>query len=85
LSGQYRSTLDAVLTQAGPLKAGFAGNGEPLERSRIYIAPPLHHLLVDGDRLQLGRGPRENSARPAIDPMFRSMALCCGGRSIRVC
>ena len=73
LSGQFRSMLDAVLTQTGPLKAGFAADGEPLEKSRIYIGPPLHHLLVDGDRLQLGVGPRENSARPSIDLMFCSM------------
>src|SRR5262249_11498563 len=42
------------------------------------------HMLADGDRLRLGIGPRENSARPAIDPLFRSAALCCGPRAIGV-
>jgi two-component system chemotaxis response regulator CheB len=32
----------------------------------------------------LGEGPRENNARPAIDPMLRSAAICCGARSIGV-
>src|SRR5436309_1978418 len=68
------SHLDALLTQAGPLTATFARDGEAMERGRIYIAPPARHLLVDGDRLGLGGGPRENHARPAIDPLFRSAA-----------
>jgi two-component system chemotaxis response regulator CheB len=77
-----KSGLDKILTQAGPLPAGFASDGESLEMSRIYIAPPERHLIVDSDRLWLGTGPPENHARPAIDPMFRSAALCCGPRTI---
>jgi two-component system chemotaxis response regulator CheB len=53
-----------------------------MERGRIYVAPPDRHLLVYGDTLRLGQGPRENSARPAIDPLFRSAAVCCGPRTI---
>ncbi|MES5488298.1 chemotaxis protein CheB [Bradyrhizobium sp. INPA03-11B] len=82
LPSQFRSTLDAILTQAGPLPASFAADGERLERSRIYIAPPERHLLVESDQLRLGSGPRENNARPAIDPLFRSAALCCAPRSV---
>lgn len=41
-------------------------------------------MLLDGDHLRLGSGPRENNARPAIDPMLRSAAVCCGSRSIGV-
>jgi two-component system chemotaxis response regulator CheB len=84
LSSQFRSTLDQILTSAGPLRASFAEDGEPLKKGRIYIAPPNRHLLIDGDRLQLGSGARENHARPAIDPMLRSAAVCCGYRSVGV-
>ncbi len=84
LSGQFRSSLDAMLTQAGPLPASFAVDGEMLEKSRIYIAPAERHLIVDGERLRLGSGPRENNARPALDPLFRSAALCCGPRTVGV-
>jgi two-component system chemotaxis response regulator CheB len=55
-----------------------------VRKGRIYIAPPGCHLLVEGERLALGRGPRENNARPAVDPMLRSAALCCGSRTIGV-
>lgn len=84
LSSQFRSTLDEILTRAGPVPACFAADGMQLRKGCIYIAPPDRHLLIEGDRLQLGVGPRENNARPAIDPMLRSAALCCCGRSIGV-
>jgi two-component system chemotaxis response regulator CheB len=82
LPSQFRSSLDEILTDAGHLRATFANEGEVIERSRIYLAPPGRHLLVDGERLWLGVGPRENGTRPAIDPMMRSVAVCCGNRAI---
>jgi two-component system chemotaxis response regulator CheB len=82
LPSQFPSSLDAILTESGPLPASFAKDGEPMKRGRIYLAPRERHLLVDGDRLRLGVGPRENNARPAIDPLLRSVALCCGHRAI---
>jgi two-component system chemotaxis response regulator CheB len=66
------------------LPASFAEDGEVVKKSRIYIAPPDRHLVLDGDRLSLGEGPRENNARPAIDPMLRSAAVCCGSRTVGV-
>ena len=84
LSSQFPSALDEILTASGPLPASFAADGDALEKGRIYIAPPERHLIVDASCLRLGLGPRENGARPAIDPMFRSAALCCGPRSVGV-
>src|SRR5262245_2235778 len=84
LPSQSRSTLDEILSRAGPLPVAFAGDRQPLRKGRIFIAPPGRHLLVDGDQLSLGIGPRENNTRPAIDPMLRSVAVCCCGRAIGV-
>jgi two-component system chemotaxis response regulator CheB len=84
LSNQFRSALDGMLSRAGPLPASFAGHGEIYRKGHIYLAPPDRHLLVDDDRLHLGAGPRENNARPAIDAMLRSVAVCCGSRAIGV-
>jgi len=84
LAGGFESSLDAILTQAGPMPARFASDGEPMERGHIYLAPAETHLLVDADHLSLGRGPRENHARPAVDPLFRSAGLCCGPRAVGV-
>ncbi|MBV9529763.1 MAG: chemotaxis protein CheB [Bradyrhizobium sp.] len=82
LSAHFNSSLDVILTQEGRLPAVFAKDGMPMEHGRIYIAPLGSHLLAAGDTLRLGQGPRENNARPSIDPMFRSVALCCGSRAV---
>lgn len=84
LPSQFRSSLDELLSRAGPLPARFATDGMSLRKGHIYIAPPDRHLLIEQDKVRLGTGPRENNARPAIDPMLRSTAVCCCGRSIGV-
>ena len=77
-----RSMLPAILERAGPLPASSGRHGEKLERGHIYVAPPDHHMLVAKGRIQLSHGPRENGHRPAIDPMFRSVARLFGPRAI---
>ena len=84
LAENYVSGFDQILARSGPLPARFARERQTVERGCIYVAPPKCHLLLAGDYLELGYGPRENNARPAIDPMFRSVALCCGSRSIGI-
>lgn len=74
--------LAGILESGGPLPASTAMNGEAVEKGRIYVAPAGDHLLLDGRILRLGRGPRENMARPAIDPLFRSAGISAGARAI---
>ncbi|KAF3886865.1 MULTISPECIES: chemotaxis protein CheB [Nostocales] len=78
------SVLPRILERAGNLPAVHARDGEPLLLGRIYIAPPNYHLLVKPGTLQLTLGPRENSHRPAIDPLFRTAARAYGQRVIGV-
>ena len=81
------SVLPAVLNHAGNLPASHATADEPIRKGRIYVARPDLHLLVkDGGRphVTLGRGPKENSSRPAVDPLFRSAARAFGSRVIGV-
>src|SRR5262249_14987603 len=40
------SVLPAILQRAGDLPAAHAVDGAEIERGRIYIAPPDHHLLI---------------------------------------
>jgi len=61
-----------------------AVDGEPLETGRGYVAPADRHLIVLDRRIRLGRGPRENLARPAIDPLLRSVGLSYGSRAVGV-
>jgi two-component system chemotaxis response regulator CheB len=69
-----RSYLPEILTRAGRLPAVHARDGEDLQESRIYVAPPDFHLGVADSRVTVTRGPRENGHRPAIDVLFRTAA-----------
>jgi two-component system chemotaxis response regulator CheB len=84
ISPTHKSLLPSILSRAGTLRAQEAVDGEPLRRSRIYVAPPDRHLLVDGDRVRTTRGPRENHYRPSVDVLFRSAAYHYGSRAIGV-
>lgn len=82
--GAYRSELPTLLNTAGPVPAKHAEDGETILPGHIYVAPPDRHLIVAGGRLRLLRGPKENCARPAIDPLFRSVAESYGSGAVGV-
>ena len=82
--GPHPSILPALLSKAGSNPASHAADGEKIAPGRILIAPPDHHLLVEGDVVRVSRGPKENHSRPAIDPLFRSAALSWGPAVIGV-
>src|SRR5436305_7383864 len=69
-----RSALPAILGRAGLLPAVQARDGAPIEPGRIYVAAPNYHLLIEPGRMRVLPGPRENGARPGINPLFRSAA-----------
>ena len=76
--------LSTVASAAGRLPVRQAENGMVIENGHVYLAAPDHHLLILESHMMLGRGPRENMVRPAIDPLFRSAALHYGPRVIGV-
>jgi two-component system chemotaxis response regulator CheB len=73
-----------ILRRATNLTVTWAEQGERIERSHVYVAPPDTHLVFNDDHLRLSSGPRENHARPSIDKMFRSAAALHGNRVIGV-
>lgn len=76
--------LSTVAAAAGPLPVHQAVDGLVFERGHVYLGAPDHHLLLSGNQIRLGRGPRENMVRPAIDALFRSAAIHHGPRVIGV-
>lgn len=78
------SVLARILDRNGPLPAVQATEGAPLEASKIYVSIPDHHLLVDDHHIVLSDGPTENGHRPAINALFRSVALAYGQRAVGV-
>ncbi|MCY0386561.1 chemotaxis protein CheB [Robbsia sp. Bb-Pol-6] len=85
LSPSYQSKLPSVLNRCTRLKAVHPPTeGMVVERGMIYVAPSDHHLLVEGDRVFVARGPKENRFRPSVDALFRSVAYVYGPRAIGV-
>jgi len=82
--GAFQSQLPGILNEADGNKAAFGRHGEALQEGRIYVAPPDHHMMLRDGKLELTRGPRENWARPAIDPLFRTAAQYYGPDAIGV-
>lgn len=78
------SVLARIVDRNGPLPALTAEHGAQLVPAHIYVARPDRHLLVDDDRVVLSQGPTENGHRPAINALFRSVALAFGPRAIGV-
>src|SRR4051812_49272561 len=79
-----RSMLPEILTRAGRLPAAHPTDGEPLQYSRIYVAAPDHHLLVQDGTVRVVHSASENGLRPAVDPLFRSAARAYGPRVLGV-
>ena len=76
--------LASLLSGTAPIAVKTAAEGDSIRNGQAYVAPGGHHLLVGDGVVRLGRGPRENMSRPAIDPLFRSAALSYGPRVIGV-
>lgn len=76
--------LATVSAAAARLPVHPAEDGMAIAPGHIYLGVPDHHLIVADGRIKLGRGPRENMARPSIDPLFRSAAAAYGPRVIGV-
>lgn len=84
----FTAMLADHLNRLGGPPCSEAQDGETLQAGHLYIAPGDRHLLVStqGDALvtKLTSDPPENFCRPAVDPMFRSLASALGGRILAV-
>lgn len=78
------SMLAEHISHWGPLPAIQAVDGDAIRARCIYIARPDHHLTIEGGRVRVLRGPRENRHRPAIDPLFRTAAREFGPRVVGI-
>lgn len=78
------SVLARILDRNGPLPAAQGVDGAPLEPGTIRVAVPNRHLLVRDHQLVMSEGPTENGHRPAINALFRSVAMTFGQRAVSV-
>lgn len=70
------------------LRVREASEGMLVEPGNVYIAPGDYHMKIvrkgTGTVITLDQGEQENSCRPAVDVMFRSMAEAYGGSAMAV-
>ena len=84
ISADAPSLLPAILGRETQMPVEHPKSGQHIKTGHIYIAPPDHHLLIEGRNVKLVHGPKENLHRPSIDTLFRSAARWCGPRVIGV-
>lgn len=78
------SVLAHIVDRSGPLPAFAAEHGAALRPGCIYVGRPDRHLMVADRHVVLSEGPTENGHRPAINALFRSVALTFGRFAIGV-
>ena len=65
-----------------------AQNGEEVKAGRVYLAPGGMHMevkrVIGRTSIVLHAGPLENSCRPAVDVLFRSIAAVYGAGALAV-
>ncbi len=69
------------------LRVHEGAEGMEVKPGNIYIAPGNFHMVLHRDeqlRLGLNQEPQENSCRPAVDPLFRSVVALFGHRTLGV-
>lgn len=85
----FTASLAARLDAISAIRVVEGADGSAIERGAMYIAPGGRHMVVrrnaDSRRvLGLTDSPPVNSCRPAVDVLFRSLAMIYGGHVLTV-
>jgi len=84
----FTRLLAARLNEKSALNIQEGKAGQTLRAGDAWIAPGDYHMTVERQgtvvRLATNQDPPENSCRPAVDPMFRSVAKVFGAHVLAV-
>ncbi|MCA9048610.1 MAG: chemotaxis response regulator protein-glutamate methylesterase [Planctomycetaceae bacterium] len=84
----FTQLLAERLNRLTPLTVTEAKDGDPVVPGRVYLAPGGCHMVVQQvgkeRRIALNQDEPENSCRPAVDVLFRSVACVYGGNTLAV-
>lgn len=85
LDPNHMSLMAEILGRRTGLAVRQAADGDRIAPGGVWVAPPGHHLLVNGDStLSLTRTELVHFVRPSADLLFESMAAGFGPRAIAV-
>jgi two-component system chemotaxis response regulator CheB len=77
VSPHHKSLLAGILNSRSHLVVSEAHTGDRLCPSRVFVAPPNHHLSVAKDgclKLSSAQAEKIHFARPSAEPLFASVA-----------
>ncbi|MCH8267736.1 MAG: chemotaxis response regulator protein-glutamate methylesterase [Acidobacteria bacterium] len=84
----FTKILAERLEQCSSLRVREAQPGDTLQPGCAWLAPGGYHMIVERHgtsvQLQTHQGPPENSCRPAVDVLFRSVADVYGRETLAV-
>ncbi len=84
----FTKLLADRLTSQSAIDVSEGASGDTLKPSQAWLAPGDYHMVLAKDTnstyLQTHQGPQENSSRPSVDVLFRSVAEIYGPRSLAV-
>ena len=84
----FTTILAEHIAKASGWPCTEAADGMALQSGHIYVAPGNFHMTVEksgtGMVIRTNQNPPENFCRPAVDPMFRSLADEFGGAVLAV-
>ncbi len=82
----FTALLGENLCRLTGLEGGEAKDKEPVVPGRLYVAPGGFHMRVVQDgaqvKIALDKGAPVNHCRPAVDPLFESVAATYGGGTL---
>jgi two-component system chemotaxis response regulator CheB len=85
LDPRHRSLLSNIMSRRTPLTVQEARDGDRINKSTVFIAPPDRHLLVNPDRtISLSQSELVHFIRPSADLMFESVAASYKEKAIAV-
>lgn len=67
--------LKGIVANATSFEVCEPKDGDAIRENCLYLARSDCHMMIGEGHLHLRAGPRENNFRPAIDPLFRSLAV----------
>lgn len=82
----FTKILAEHITRASGLPCKEGEDGDVLKAGQIYIAPGDYHMVLgvrnDLPTIHIEQGPPVNFCRPAVDPMFSSIARIFGSSTL---
>jgi two-component system, chemotaxis family, protein-glutamate methylesterase/glutaminase len=86
ISAPFGAAMCEWLDGLSPIRVVAAKDGQKLpgpgEPSKVIMAPPDRHMVIENGRVRFSDVPERHSCRPSVDVLFESVAREFGARGI---